>query len=203
MRSIRIESGNGRSISEELRTAMDLLDGATISYRVNVLVADADEDAASGVFHSARIRFTAGYPLGIPSKADHKHPRSETGPRDLNRAIAKLKATLCKFFSSEVRSLGNLRVVGMALVRVWRAIPLARRVRQAGDRSFVSSTHLVGGMAFAKRRRRRIVRSVCLLDVLLVVVSPVGRGRLAGLPGLKARLNRARVWFSDDQGPTQ
>jgi hypothetical protein len=60
---------------------MDLLDGATISYRVNVLVADADEDAAAFVFHGARVRFTAGYPLRDPSKAD-KHPRSETGPRD-------------------------------------------------------------------------------------------------------------------------
>jgi hypothetical protein len=66
MRSIRIESGNGRSISEELETAMNLLDGATISYRVNVLVADADEDAASFAFHGARIKFTAGYPLRDP-----------------------------------------------------------------------------------------------------------------------------------------
>jgi len=45
---------------------MNLLDGATISYRVNVLVADADEDAASFAFHGARIKFTAGYPLRDP-----------------------------------------------------------------------------------------------------------------------------------------
>ena len=63
MRSIRIESGNGRSISEELQTSMNLLEAATISYGVNLLVADADEDAATLVLHGARIRFTAGYPL--------------------------------------------------------------------------------------------------------------------------------------------
>jgi len=71
MRSIRIESGNGRSISEELETAMNLLDGATISYRVNVLVADADEDAASFAFHGARIKFTAGSgTIPIESRSD-------------------------------------------------------------------------------------------------------------------------------------
>jgi hypothetical protein len=66
MRSIRIESGNGRSISEELQTSMNLLEAATISYGVNVLVADADEDAATLVLHGARIRFTSGYPLRDP-----------------------------------------------------------------------------------------------------------------------------------------
>jgi hypothetical protein len=56
MRSLKIESANGRSTSEEVQTAMYLLDDATISYSVNILVADADEDAATGVFHSARLR---------------------------------------------------------------------------------------------------------------------------------------------------
>jgi hypothetical protein len=71
MRSIRIESGNGRSISEELQTSMNLLEGAMISYGVNVLVADADEDAAAFVLHGARIRFTAGYPLRDPFEKEH------------------------------------------------------------------------------------------------------------------------------------
>jgi hypothetical protein len=66
MRSIRIESGNGRSISEELQSSMKLLEAATIRYGVNVLVSDADEDAATFVLHGARIRFTAGYPLRDP-----------------------------------------------------------------------------------------------------------------------------------------
>ena len=66
MRSIKIEPANGRSIPEEVQTAMDLLDDATISYSVNILVADADEDAATGVFHNARLRFIAGYPLKNP-----------------------------------------------------------------------------------------------------------------------------------------
>jgi len=69
MRSIRIESGNGRSISEELETAMNMSDGATTSYRVNVLVADADEDAV------AAINVTADQPrnprLGIMSVMPH------------------------------------------------------------------------------------------------------------------------------------
>jgi hypothetical protein len=65
MRSIKIEAANGRSISEELQTATNLLEAATISYSVNIQVADADEDAATFVFHGARIRFTAGYPLKV------------------------------------------------------------------------------------------------------------------------------------------
>ncbi|MFZ1120470.1 MAG: hypothetical protein WAN81_09580 [Candidatus Binataceae bacterium] len=73
MRSIKIEPANGRSIPEEVQTAMDLLDDATISYSVNILVADADEDAATGVFHNARLRFIAGYPLKNPyGKPDAK-----------------------------------------------------------------------------------------------------------------------------------
>jgi hypothetical protein len=66
MLSLKIESANGRSTSEEAQTAMFLLDDATISYSVNILIADADEDAATGVFHSARLRFIAGYPLKNP-----------------------------------------------------------------------------------------------------------------------------------------
>jgi hypothetical protein len=63
MGSIRIKSGNGRSINEEMQTAMDLLDDAAISYGVNILVADADQDAATSFFHGARVQFTAGgYP---------------------------------------------------------------------------------------------------------------------------------------------
>jgi len=63
MGSIRIKSGNGRSINEEMQTAMDLLDDAAISYGVNILVADADEDSATLFLHGARVQFTAGYPL--------------------------------------------------------------------------------------------------------------------------------------------
>ena len=71
MRSIKIEAANGRSIFEELQTATNLLDAATISYSVNIQVADADEDAATFVFHGARIRFTAGYPLKDPYEKLH------------------------------------------------------------------------------------------------------------------------------------
>jgi hypothetical protein len=80
MRSIRIESGNGRSISEELQTSMNLLEAATISYGVNVLVADADEDAATLVLHGARIRFTAGYPLR--DRFEKKNMFQTTSQRD-------------------------------------------------------------------------------------------------------------------------
>lgn len=71
MRSIKIEAANGRSISEELQTATNLLDAATISYSVNLQVADADEDTATFVFHGARIRFTAGYPRRDPYEKPH------------------------------------------------------------------------------------------------------------------------------------
>jgi hypothetical protein len=81
MRSIRIESGNGRSISEELQTSMNLLEAATISYGVNLLVADADEDAATLVLHGARIRFTAGYPLR--DRFEKKHVPNDFATRSI------------------------------------------------------------------------------------------------------------------------
>jgi transposase-like protein len=38
-------------------------DDAAISYGVNILVADADEHAATSFLHGARVQFTAGRPL--------------------------------------------------------------------------------------------------------------------------------------------
>jgi len=66
MRNIRIEPANGRSMSEELQTATKLLDDAGISYSVNIVVAAADEHAATLIFHDARVRFIAGYTFGDP-----------------------------------------------------------------------------------------------------------------------------------------
>jgi hypothetical protein len=71
MRTIKIEAANGRSISEEVQAATNLLDDATIPYSVNIQVADADEDAATFVFHGARIRFSAGYPVRDPYEKPH------------------------------------------------------------------------------------------------------------------------------------
>jgi hypothetical protein len=91
MRYIRIDAGNGRSISEEMHSAMDLLDDAGISYEVNVVVADDDEDATTLVFHGARIRFTAGHPLG-----DASEKQTPTTAARLGHSQSRLRERLAR-----------------------------------------------------------------------------------------------------------
>src|SRR5208282_3391351 len=46
-------------------------------------------------------------------------------------------------------------------------------------------------------------RLVGLLELALVIGAPLLRSRLAGLFGLKARLDRPWAWFRGDQSPAQ